>query len=277
MLCAFPKSYGHKSFACNKCENCKINKKRFWTGRILLEATHAPLSSSFVTLTYNPEHLPENGSLSLRDAQNYIKRLRNGPMGAVRYFLVGEYGGDTGRAHYHLAIFNQPPDKYESYFREKWVDADGQPMGFVQTGDITAASAAYIAHYTTKKMNDMHQIREDGRTPEFATMSKSPPLGAAGIRHILDLLHTKTGAAGLAKMGDVPTSFRMNGKEWPIGLYWRNYLREELGIEPQVTPPWEIDLQKLMRENQYDQAKARKQHDKIWANRKSNTEHRRYL
>ncbi len=55
MRCAYPNLINSILRPCGQCQNCRINKQREWTGRILLEAQMYPISS-FVTLTYADEH-----------------------------------------------------------------------------------------------------------------------------------------------------------------------------------------------------------------------------
>lgn len=50
--------------------------------------------TSFVTLTYDEEHLPPDGSLRKRDLQLYLKRLRRRL--PFRFFAAGEYGERGG-------------------------------------------------------------------------------------------------------------------------------------------------------------------------------------
>lgn len=256
-----------KYVPCGQCMNCRINRKRLWTGRILLENRYQKRQSSFVTLTYNEDNLPNRGSLQPRDLQQFLNRLRNrksiAALGSTRYFAVGEYGDESWRPHYHLALFGVQPE-YEQEIIDCWKSEQGTPMGFVQVGEITRASAHYIAGYTTKKMTsrDDPRIDEQYIEPEFARMSKFPPLGAVGIKQILDHhLHTREGAIALAERGDVPTAFRLEGKEYPIGRYWRHKLREELGItEYTLHEPWVIDPEKF----HVDSVNASKKCDRLW-------------
>jgi len=92
--------------------SCRINERRLWTHRIILEAMLHP-SSVFCTLTYDDDHLPETheviGALNPDDTKNFLKRLRKvAPLGKIRYYLAGEYGDQTRRPHYHLILFNFP-------------------------------------------------------------------------------------------------------------------------------------------------------------------------
>jgi len=61
--------------ACGHCLPCKINRRRLWSHRIMLE-TFMHEASSFLTLTYAPEFLPQDLSLKVRDYQLFMKRLR---------------------------------------------------------------------------------------------------------------------------------------------------------------------------------------------------------
>lgn len=258
MKCGYPLSISGRIVPCGQCMPCRINKKRLWVGKMLLEAAHAASESVFVTLTYNDDHYPKDLSVSPDEVLDYINRLRK-TIGHTRYFAVGEYGEITKRAHYHLALFSCPLHN-EKALTDAW-----QAKGFVHIGLLEPKSAAYIAGYCTKKMTNSNDDRLDGRFPEFARMSRRPPLGTAGIRHIQDMLTTRQGAAAVASLQDVPSSFRMFGKEYPISRYFRDQLRETLGIqEPPVFSEWTIDYEQETQR----QEKARQVAVKLWHRRK---------
>ena len=266
MRCAYPITVTGTQAPCRQCMPCRINQKRMLTGRILLEAAHTPLSSTFLTLTYNDDHLPKGESLVPKDVTKFIDRCRRGSLGHFRYYVVGEYGEKTQRPHYHMALFGVPPStSWDEYLRDKWNRDPQNPrkqkeIGFTKVGDITKESAAYIAGYVTKKLNATNPAL-NGRYPEFARFSKNPPLGAAGIRHIYDLLHTRTGARAVETMGDVPNSFEVQGKQYPIGTYWKTKLREWMGItNPPLNSNWELHYEAFTKE---DEA-AKKKHAHIW-------------
>ena len=119
--------------------------------------------SSFLTLTYAPEHIPSGGTLVPRDAQLFLKRLRKSisPV-QIRYFLVGEYGDSTQRPHYHAALFGIGIG-FTDVVKEAW------GRGHVMLGDLTLHSAQYIAGYTIKKMTQKGDPRLDGRHPVFGS------------------------------------------------------------------------------------------------------------
>lgn len=147
--------------------------------------------SCFLTLTYNKENLPENNSVSLREVQLFIKRLRKkiSPI-KIKFFACGEYGNKktkNNRPHYHIIIMgydfidkkyfkhsNSGEILYRSEILEKlWT------KGYSSIGEVTFKSAAYVARYTLKKTKDKkgyeHVDTETGEiknlAPEFLTMS----------------------------------------------------------------------------------------------------------
>lgn len=92
-------------YGCGQCMPCRLNKRRVWAHRIMLEAYQYE-HNAFVTLTYAPEKLPENGSLVPEHVQSWLKRLRaRVAPSKFRFFLVGEYGDESERPHYHAALF----------------------------------------------------------------------------------------------------------------------------------------------------------------------------
>lgn len=189
---------------CGRCIGCRMEKARQWGIRCVHEARCWP-SSYFVTLTYADEFLPPGGSLSLRDVQLFMKRLRfwrkSTKLDPLRFFLGGEYGDENGRPHYHALLFNvQFPDLkvigknargeslYSSEVLSSLWSVDGQPMGHCSIGAVSFESAVYCAKYALKKVTgepaDDYYCVYDGdgevhqRRPEFAVMSRRPGIGA---------------------------------------------------------------------------------------------------
>lgn len=180
-------------------------------------------SSCFVTLTYDDEHLPVDGSLCPKDVQLWLKRLRRSVEPArLRYFLVGEYGNRTFRPHYHLALFGLGVEP--ELIGESW------SKGNVVVGSLTMQSAGYVAGYVTKKMTKSDDPRLCGRYPEFARMSLRPGIGADAMDDVADVFFTKEGCDYLSDFGDVPMSLRHGSKEYPLGRYLRKKLREKLDL-----------------------------------------------
>lgn len=125
-------------------------------------------NNSFITLTYNNENLPKDGSISKKALQNFFKRYRKRfPKNTIRYFACGEYGDLNGRPHYHAILFGEDfsHDRYlwstnkrgEFLYRSPtleslWVTAKGkESLGHSSIGNVTFDSCAYVARYVMKK------------------------------------------------------------------------------------------------------------------------------
>lgn len=218
MLCRNPYTphAGH-AFGCGQCMPCRFNRRRLWTHRMMLEALVHP-SASFATLTYSPENLPDGGTLVPRDLQLWLKRFRKQSGVPVRYFGVGEYGDFSWRPHYHLALFGVGREA-EPLVRSTW------GLGHVMLGDLTLASAGYIAGYVTKKMTQQKDDRLEGRFPEFARMSTRPGIGAPAIGDVAAALQNRHGWDEIGRTGDVPAALRVGPSKMPLGRYLRGRLR----------------------------------------------------
>lgn len=216
-MCRAPFRQGVEEFGCGQCLPCRFNRRRLWTVRLLLEGQlHAV--SLFATFTFSKEFYPRDGSLQVREVQLLLKRIRDRiAPSRIRYYAVGEYGDVTGRAHYHAVLFGlESPDILSACW----------PYGFVDVGELTEASAAYIAGYTVKKMTSKRDPRLDGRTPEFARMSLKPGIGAGAIGNLAQaLVDPETGEV---LSSEVPTSIRVNQSLWPLGRYLRGKLVEKV-------------------------------------------------
>lgn len=192
--------------------------------------------NAFLTLTYAPENLPlahgQIPTLRKSDAQKFLKRLRKRlEPHRIRYFLVGEYGDQSGRPHYHAAIFGLAGSPsvamgvrsrsslsvVERMVLEAW------GLGFTQTGILARESMEYIAGYVVKKMTSIEDHRLKGRDPEFSLKS-----GSLGCGMIDEIAHELLGQ-DLSAMADVPSAIRMNGKLWPIGQSLKRRLRGRIG------------------------------------------------
>ena len=206
-------------FGCGQCLPCRINKAREWTHRLLLEQTmHG--DSCFITLTYMDEHLPIGYNLKPTDLTNFLKKLRRAiePQ-RIRYFAVGEYGDNSWRPHYHLAIFGLGIF-YHNLIMETW------GKGFIQMGDLNKDSARYMVGYCTKKMTNKKDTRLQGRYPEFMRCSKQKGgLGAGAVQKVADQLKKE-------KYFDIKIlrEFVYGKKKMPLGRYLSMKLAERIGV-----------------------------------------------
>ena len=251
MICGYPITLSNGlDVPCGKCMCCKVNRKRFWTGRLLAEMMFEP-QSTFWTLTYAPETVPTvrsgkyAGALTLcpKDLQDGLKRWRAAaPRGErFRYFAVGEYGDiGTERPHYHVAAFGPRIDlSIEDRVNKMWSfvgkDGERQTVGRVTVSPLIPERCAYLAGYTVKKMTSKNDDRLlPGQHPEFTRMSRKPPLGAKLFQSIADTHFGERGSYILSLTGDVQKEFRANNRRYPLGRYWVNKLREYLDVP---TPP----------------------------------------
>lgn len=223
-----------------------------WATRIIAESKcHAV--SSFVTLTYDEDKLPQYGSLRYRDWQLFAKRLRK-RMGPFRFFVSGEYGPATLRPHYHAIIFGldfaadrakcnsvySSSDLYTSVTLEKlW------PHGFHTIGAVSATTARYVASYTLKKCAGeraeekyMRVIAETGEVvhvePEFGKMSLKPGIGFEWFTKYWREVYTHDGIV-------------IDGKLKPVPRYF-----DQLVNDGRVAPEVELDFVKLDRSAKVD-------------------------
>lgn len=182
--------------SCGRCVGCRLERARQWSVRIMHEASLYE-DNCFLTLTYDDDHVPEDGSLRYGDFQSFMRRLRR-KIGAVRFFMCGEYGDQLGRPHFHAGLFGTAfrEDRYvwrkggagHQLYRSPTLERLW-PFGSCEIGELTTQSAAYMARYTFKKVTgnpaDDHYRRIDPDTgevsylePEFAHMSLKPGIGA---------------------------------------------------------------------------------------------------
>lgn len=224
MLCRKPYLLGGTvPFGCGQCLPCRINRRRLWSWRMFLESLTAK-DSCFVTLTYSPEKLPTNGSLVPSHVRDWLKRLRHHVSpDTVRFFLVGEYGDQSERPHYHAALFGVGVP-HATLIQKTW------GFGFVHVAEFNQLTSQYIAGYVVKKMTGPSDPRLRGRHPEFARMSRRPGIGAPGMAIVGEQLFGPAGVAEFQKTGDVPHKLMMGRKSIPLGRYLRRVLREAIGM-----------------------------------------------
>lgn len=172
---------------CGQCIGCRLERSRQWAVRCMHEASLYN-ENSFLTLTYDDFHLPENGSLVLSDFQLFMKRLRKSiAPKRVRFFHCGEYGELYARPHYHALLFGH------DFSDRKYFKGEGEnrlytsdrlselwPQGHSLVGQVSFESAAYCARYVLKKVTgDKAEEHYQGRKPEYTTMSRRPGIGKA--------------------------------------------------------------------------------------------------
>lgn len=196
MPCNFPVGTyrldgSHAYRPCGSCIQCRLGYAKDWAVRCVHEAQMYD-KNCFLTLTYNDDNIPKDGSVHKSEMQKFIKKLRRKiePV-RIRFFGAGEYGENFGRPHYHVCVFNYDfPDK--KIFKAKYRNRKKRDLlyisemlentwskGFTTIGEVNMNSAGYVARYVTKKITGK-KINEHykGKNQEFALMSRMPGIGA---------------------------------------------------------------------------------------------------
>lgn len=199
------------------------------------------VGSCFVTLTYAPGPVRRAGSdlwsLDPRDVQLWLKRLRKAVAPRkIRYFVVGEYGDQTERPHYHAIIFGLHPAVAGGSDGRGGVVSESWGLGHTFVGELTPQSAAYVGGYVTKKMTRVDDARLKGRYPEFARMSLRPGIGATAVPDIARSCSSDGVLDKIVADGDVPSSLQCGRSGMPLGRYLRRVLRKELGFAEDGCP-----------------------------------------
>ena len=185
--------------ACGRCIGCRLERSRQWAIRCVHEAS-MHTDNCFLTLTYNDENLPADGTLVLKHWQDFMKRMRKKYGTGIRFFHCGEYGRRGGRPHYHACIFGFAFSDLVLWREKKGVRLYTSKSldklwgkGFATVGEVSFESAAYVARYIVDKINgekwlsdDEHICKGTGeisfRKREYVTMSRGcKALGTGGI------------------------------------------------------------------------------------------------
>lgn len=253
MLCKNPYLKGVMACGCGQCLPCRINRRRMWAQRLMLEKM-TQTDACFVTLTYRDEEIWDVssdwsavrgviGNLVPKDAQDWLKRIRKEVLPTkLRYFLVGEYGDVNERPHYHVALFGLPScfNGRTNNFIERCCSVcelvkGTWAKGRIDVGELNEHSSGYIAGYVTKKWTkeDVWTKKKlKGRHPEFVRMSLRPGIGADAVKKLITSGESTRRRKWLKMCLDAPVVLRKNGSLVPLGRYLRRKWREALGRSP---------------------------------------------
>lgn len=230
---------------CGKCLPCRIaqrSKMEICT-TLELQSVYSRLgSASFVTLTYDDEHLPsvkspdtethrlytvlrkfcdshhivppaENSTLRKVDAQNFMKRFRRYldyyypkyyDNHEVKFILVGEYGGSIGRPHMHLCLFDVDSSIADKICKKAW------NKGIVQTGPLVQGGLRYVLDYIDSKVvGSESNLRYEAAGIEKPFMSHSSQFGLDYVFAHLDEIKELNGCIiRKGKLVPLPKSIR---------------------------------------------------------------------
>lgn len=209
---------------CGKCASCVHNYYSYWATRGYYELLNWE-QSWFVTFTYNDKNLPKNRSLSKKDFQKFIKKLKkafgSSKENPIRQIYCGEYGETTKRPHYHAILFNlnlddlvekRMSDQGYLCYTSKTI-TDLWSNGDVEISEATPATIAYLFKYILKKKTRKEKLKPlnieyDGITydveHEFIEASRNPGIGA----HLRDSQSIRKGFLSLdGKIKALPKYF----------------------------------------------------------------------
>lgn len=171
---------------CNKCIECFHRKRSEWWFRVEQENKYNMQPYRwFLTLTYSESKVPrKRGTKTLlkRHPQLFFKRLRKAGY-KVKYILVGEYGSQTQRPHYHVIMWTDAPTKeidrcwhyghvhYRQIAKEtvfytlKYILNPRQGDNEVKQKEYAVFSQGIGLQYLTEAMYDYHTV--DFENPKF--------------------------------------------------------------------------------------------------------------
>ena len=278
MLCAFPIPVSQKTTRpCGQCIPCKVNKKRRWLCRLLLESKSAG-STQFLTLTYSPEEQPlcedpETGELLgtivKSHVQDYIKALRqrlsripwytSSTAPQVRYFAVGEYGTKSERPHYHLILFGLD-ERFHETITSTW------KAGFSSIRPADSASMAYTLKYTLKDLNDPENPWLRGRAPTFSLMSKRPPIGTLFLPKVAESIKRVACDSKGNPICNFPTTVSIDGERLPLDRTMLLKLKALLNLtQRQMLDAYPPNF--FITRSEHDQTEATGHHHKLYRSR----------
>ena len=215
--------------------------------------------SCMLNLTYNDAWLPEHGQLFKDDLQRFFKRLRKAGF-KFRYVASGEYGDQTKRPHFHIALFGVDFSADRCSFGravggDRTFTSDSVlkawPYGNHLIGALNFESAAYIARYILKKIKGLQSpepLYVDPVTgemvlpnPEFMLMSKG--IGRSWFRDFF--------------MSDVfphASVITLQGTKAPVPRYYKSLLKEvgsDLALDMQFrsSARAELEVERIAFEN----------------------------
>lgn len=162
---------------CGRCYACLSRKRQDWALRLNYELRRSS-SAKFITLTYDDQFLPVDDQgrpcFDKSHIQKFFKSLRHYSVNKLKYYLVSEYGGQFGRPHYHLILYNfDDSELLESCLTQYW------PYGFHQVGTVTPESINYVSGYFLTKSENLNP-----ENPPFTMSSKG--LGSSYIEDLKD-------------------------------------------------------------------------------------------
>ena len=170
-----------QKWPCGKCGYCLLKRRNEWVFRLQYEHGRSD-TAIFTTMTYSDEHLPEHGSLSRKDVRGFLKRfkavekkhdptyqmkvdrkrealkishLEADKIKTSKYYVIGEYGCENGRPHYHGIFFNLHP-RVVARFHETWSKPyQNEEIGWSSVLPVLDGGIKYVAGYFLTKAKEV--------------------------------------------------------------------------------------------------------------------------
>lgn len=204
---------------CGKCLSCQISK-RTWLNTACNYEFNKYGIGSFTTLTYDNEHILKNWNeklniftLCYKDFQDFMKRLREnlfrkyGFRMDFKYLAVGEYGGESGRIHFHVLFFGLDCRNNDLDIYNAWKN------GICQNLPIKEGGINYVLKYLDKA-NIRRKEKVLLNDEEQPFLKHSAGLGKGFIEEHLDDIIKHNG-----------TYDRGDGRRHSLPKYWLNKLK----------------------------------------------------
>lgn len=193
---------------CRKCELCLSARKFDLMTRLVMEGWSYP-DSMCATFTYANEHLPPGGSVSKRDAQLLVKRVRihlsRVGLARVRVHVVGEYSPRLMRPHLHVIFYGWWPADAAYRGKSRAGQAEFRSVtlsdlwgkGDVSFQRFSPGAAGYVSKHQSSKLRRkgaaelaVQEASGEWRflAPEFELRPLRPGLGACFFETYKDQL-----------------------------------------------------------------------------------------
>lgn len=216
--------FEHYKVPCGHCLNCMISKQsalEFLAKKELYDVYRTGRGASFITLTYDDEHIPRNDdnlvTLRKHDVQCWLKNVRrqmeyHNKKIPFKYIMCGEYGDDFGRPHYHIVFLGLTDAQVVDYSRKLWKN------GLCDIGVLGQGGLRYICKYMTKQnpSKDVKDMRK-ALNVENPFICHSFGLGKKWIQENCE------------KIADNDFQFEINGKTQFFPKYVCQYVSSRTG------------------------------------------------
>lgn len=211
------------SIPCGGCVGCRVDRAILWRNRAKSEL-FLKGRSAFVTFTYDAEHLhfsPLSNEMTLcrDDVHRFLDNLRHyvvskKPLGSrpdYSVFLVGEYGGQFQRPHYHALFFGLDFSDCRPVFDRLW------PYGSVKSLPLLSGSINYVTDYVSKGVTGL-MARElyDYHAVERPFCSVSRGFGRDWILSHRDEINEKGYIVVSNRFVQVPTYYKNLCKKYTL-------------------------------------------------------------